>query len=377
MSLIKYKLGKLIESSNLRNSDRNNKYSAEDVRGISTGKEFIETKANLKNVSLSPYKIVDPENFAYVADTSRRGDKISLAFNDSEKTIIVSSISTVFNVRRKDLLDPYYLFMYFNRSEFDRFSRYNSWGSARETFSWEDFCDIEIELPLLSVQKKYVAVYEALLANQKAYEEGLEDLKLISTAFIEHLRKEGNLKSIGDYIRPFNEKNTDGKITLEQGINIEKKFITPQRSNSNLKGRKIVRKGQFAYCTQLNNENVAIAYRSGEDCVVSSVYDVFEIEDSSKLLPEYLMLWLIRPEFGRYVYWASEGSAYEFLSYESIAEYMIPVPSIAIQRSVGNIYLSYVARISINEKLKTKLKNLCPILIKGAVEEASRKEILQ
>ncbi|NLL91040.1 MAG: restriction endonuclease subunit S [Ruminococcaceae bacterium] len=377
MSLIKYKLGKLIESSNLRNSDRNNKYSAEDVRGISTGKEFIETKANLKNVSLSPYKIVDPENFAYVADTSRRGDKISLAFNDSEKTIIVSSISTVFNVRRKDLLDPYYLFMYFNRSEFDRFSRYNSWGSARETFSWEDFCDIEIELPLLSVQKKYVAVYEALLANQKAYEEGLEDLKLISTAFIEHLRKEGNLKSIGDYIRPFNEKNTDGKITLEQGINIEKKFITPQRSNSNLKGRKIVRKGQFAYCTQLNNENVAIAYRSGEDCVVSSVYDVFEIEDSSKLLPEYLMLWLIRPEFGRYVYWASEGSAYEFLSYESIAEYMIPVPSIAIQRSVGNIYLSYVARRSINEKLKTKLKNLCPILIKGAVEEASRKEILQ
>ena len=49
--------------------------------------------------------------------------------------------------------------MYFNRPEFDRYARFNSWGSARETFSWEDLCDIDIELPSLHVQQKYVDIY--------------------------------------------------------------------------------------------------------------------------------------------------------------------------------------------------------------------------
>ena len=237
--------------------------------------------------------------------------------------------------------------------------------------SWDDFCDMDIELPSRSIQRKYVDIYNAMLENQRYYEQGLEDLKLTCIGYIEDLRREGHLHSIGEYIRPCNEKNTDGHITLEQGINIEKKFITSQRSNSNLNGRKIVRKGQFAYCTQLNNENVAIAYRTDEDCVVSSVYDVFEISRPDELLPEYLMLWFIRPEFGRFVYWASEGSAYEFLSYNNLENYMIPVPSIQVQQYIANIYLVYQLRREINEQLKKQIKDICPILIKGSVEEIS------
>ena len=132
----------------------------------------------------------------------------------------------------------------------------------------------------------------------------------------------------------------------------------------------------FAYCTQLNNENVAIAYRNDEDCVVSSVYDVFEIIDSSQLIPEYLMLWLIRPEFGRFVYWASEGSAYEFLNYNNLADYLIPVPEIKIQQEIANIYKVYTLRKQINEQLKAQIRNICPILIKGSIDEgnAERRE---
>ena len=130
----------------------------------------------------------------------------------------------------------------------------------------------------------------------------------------------------------------------------------------------------FAYCTQLNNENVAIAYRDGEDCVVSSVYDVFEITKQNELLPEYLMLWLIRPEFGRFVYWASEGSAYEFLNQNNLANYLMHVPDIKIQKSIGDIYLSYVTRMTINERLKAQIKDLCPILIKGSLDELRGQE---
>lgn len=369
MGLSKCKLGDLIELCDVRNYD--GIYALDDIRGISTGKEFIDTKANMEGVSLSSYKVVDCQEFAYVADTSRRGDKIAIAFNTGEKAVLISSIYSVFRVARKDVLLSDYLFMYFNRPEFDRYARFNSWGSARETFSWEDMCDIDIELPDLPTQQKYVDIYKAMVANQQSYERGLEDLKLVFTAYVENLRKKETLHRIGDYITPYNEKNTDESITLEQGINIDKRFITPQRSNSNLQGRKIVRHGQFAYCTQLNNANVAIAYRDGCDCVVSSVYDVFEITKKNLLLPEYLLVWLIRPEFGRFVYWASEGSAYEFLNYNNLANYKIPVPGMEIQKAIADIYTAYITRKQINEQLKKQIKDICPILIRGSLEEGT------
>lgn len=370
MALNKYKLGFLIEQCDARND--NLTYSLDDVKGISIQKCFIETKADMDGVSLRPYKLVEPDSFAYVTVTSRNGEKITLAHNVTNDTYIVSSSYIVFRVINKNVILPDYLFMYFNRPEFDRYSRFNSWGSARETFSWEDMCDIEIELPSVYIQQKYVDVYNAILENQKNYERGLDDLKLACTAKIEKLKIEVNLHRIGEYITPYNAKNTDGKIKLEQGINIDKQFIMPQRGNSNLTGRKVVRKGMFAYCTQLNNENVALAYRTQEDCVVSGVYDVFEITQPTKLIPEYLLLWLIRPEFGRFVYWASEGSAYEFLAYSNLANYEIPIPDIDIQKSIANIYKVYKNRKEINEKLKSQIKTLCPILIKGSIEEAKR-----
>lgn len=367
MALTKYKLGQLIQLEDERNSD--NKYTLDDVKGISIQKIFIETKADMQDVSLTPYILVKPDFFAYVTVTSRNGGKITLAHNDTNDTYIVSSSYVVFSVKRTDLLLSDYLFMYFNRSEFDRYARFNSWGSARETFDWDTMCDIDIELPDLPTQQKYVDIYKAIVANQQSYERGLEDLKLVFTGYIEDLRKTETLHRIGDYITPYNEKNTDESITLEQGINIEKRFITPQRSNSNLQGRKIVRHGQFAYCTQLNNANVAIAYRDGCDCVVSSVYDVFEITKKDELIPEYLLTWLIRPEFGRFVYWASEGSAYEFLNYNNLANYMIPVPDIKIQKSIADIYNAYITRKQISERLKAQIKDICPILIRGSLEE--------
>ena len=363
------KLGLYIEPIDERNAD--DQFGPDAVVGLSTQKKIIKTKADLEGVKLTSYKLFAPGTFADVPDTSRRGDKISLAFNSSNETYLVSSISVVFKVSKPEELLAEYLFMFFNRPEFDRYARFNSWGSTREPFAWSEMCDIDIDLPDITVQRKYAAVYSAMVENQINYENGLEDLQLVCTAYIERLRKQGDLHRIGDYIRPYNEKNSDGAIELEQGINIDKQFITPQRSNSNLLGRKIVRKGMFAYCTQLNNENVAIAYRNDEDCVVSSVYDVFEITKPNELLPQYLMLWLIRPEFGRFVYWASEGSSYEFLNYENLADYLIPVPDIRIQKAIGDIYLSYVERKDINERLKSQIKDLCPILIKGSVEEVS------
>ena len=76
MALTKYRLGELIEQHDERNYD--NIYTIEDIRGISTEKVFIDTRANMTGVNLTSYKVVRKDEFVYVADTSRRGIRLLL-----------------------------------------------------------------------------------------------------------------------------------------------------------------------------------------------------------------------------------------------------------------------------------------------------------
>ena len=171
MALTKYKLGYLIEPCDERNYD--GIYTLDDIKGISTGKEFIDTKANMDGVSLSSYKVVKNQEFAYVADTSRRGEKIAIAFNDAGKAVLISSIYTVFRVSKSNLLSSDYLFMYFNRPEFDRYARFNSWGSARETFDWSEMCDVKIPIPDIKIQEAIAKMYSVYI-DRKAINERLK-----------------------------------------------------------------------------------------------------------------------------------------------------------------------------------------------------------
>ena len=372
MGLTKIKLGKLIEQSDIRNSD--NELSVNDVRGISTGKEFIETKANMEGVSTLSYKIVHEDEFAYVADTSRRGEKIALAYNSTKDRILISSIYTVFYIKRKDLILSEYLFMYFKRPEFDRFSRFNSWGSARETFDWDEFCNIEIELPSLETQQKYVDVYNAMFSNQQSYERGLEDLKLVCDAYIEDLRRQIPCESIGPHVEERNEKNEGNAITLFQGVNVDHIFIEPKRVAEDSENGSIVRTGQFAFnkVMKAHNTKLPIALREGPDCVVSNSYQVFEVTNTKKLLPKYLLLWLNRDETQRYAGFISFGTTRDIFTFEDIKEISIPLPDINIQQSIVDIFTCFQARLEINKKLKIQIKDICPILIKGSIEEGRK-----
>ena len=369
----KVKLGTLIEPVENRNS--NEQYSLEHVRGIATSKIFIDTKANMDGVPLTSYKIVEPDMFAFVSDTSRRGDKISLAYNDSEIPYLVSSISTVFQISNKNKLLSDFLFIYFNRPEFDRYTRFNSWGSARETFSWEDMCDIDIELPPLPIQQKYVDIYKAMIENQQTYECGLEDLKLVCDAYIEDLRRKIPCEEIGKYLQQQNKKNTDKSIIKVMGLSTKKEFREPQsRVNKNELGNyKIVKQNDFAFVPTTDSWKVlAFSYNNYmEDIVVSPIYIVFSI-NLEKLIPAYLTMWLKRIEFDRYARFHSWGSARENFSFEDMCDVKIPIPDTKIQQSIVNIYNAYNKRKEINEKLKAQIKEICPILIKGSIEEAKR-----
>ena len=376
MGLIRYKLGELIRFEYERNSS--NIYSLDSVRGISIQKIFIETKADMKGVSLSTYILVKPDFFAYVTVTSRNGEKVTLAHNTTDETYIVSSSYVVFSVSRPDLLISEYLFMYFNRPEFDRYARFNSWGSARETFDWDAMCNIDIDLPDLPTQQKYVAIYKAMVANQQSYERGLENLKLVCDGYVEDLRRRMPCEKIGGFIEPSKETNIVLQYGVDdvRGVSIEKKFIETKADMEgvSLKPYLQIRPNEFAYVTvtSRNGGKISLALNDSENTYIcSSSYTVFRSKNEKTLLPQYLMLFFSRTEFDRYARFNSWGSARETFDWETMCDVQIPIPDIKIQEAIAELYTVYNTRKKINEQLKAQIKDICPILIRGSLEEGT------
>jgi type I restriction enzyme S subunit len=159
-------LGNYIEQSEERNSDE----QVDNLLGISTNKQFIKTNSKKEQLDLSSYKVVRKSEFGYVPDTSRRGDKIAIALLDGDPGLI-SSVYTVFRVKDASTLLPEYLYLWFKRAEFDRYARFHSWGSARETFDWSDMCKVKMPIPSIEAQRAIVSMYQVLESRNKILNE--------------------------------------------------------------------------------------------------------------------------------------------------------------------------------------------------------------
>lgn len=169
-----------------------------------------------------------------------------------------------------------------------------------------------------------------------------------------------NYKKLGEFLRLTDERNSDLSITNLQGVSISKQFI-PSIANiigTDLSSYRIVRKGQFAYgpVTSRNGDKVSIALLDSDDCIISSSYLSFEVVDKTKLDPEYLMLWFMRPEFDRYARFMSNGSAREIFDWECMCGVELPVPSIEEQRKIVHDYKVISDRIELLKKINEDLE---------------------
>ena len=345
------------------------KLGIDDVRGISTEKKFIETKANLDGVSLLSYKIVQPGEFVYVADTSRRGEKIALALNDSKKSYLVSSIYTTFKSSDENILLPEYLYLLLSRSEFDRYSRFNSWGSARETFDWSEMCRLQIPLPSIETQKSLVAVYKGLKELAQENEKLLEPLSQSCQAFIVDCKNKYPAKRLGDYIIECHQKNNDGKYSKVMGLSTQKEFREPNsRVNKNkLYGYKVADNNSFAYVPTTDTWKVfACALNKSETIVVSPIYCVFKLKDNNSFIPDFLSIYFRRKEFDRYVRFNSWGSARENFNFNDLCDVLLPLPPLEIQQKIVDLYNCYEECKRIVNEAREKIKKLCPALIQKA-----------
>ena len=171
---------------------------------------------------------------------------------------------------------------------------------------------------------------------------------------------EKGYKILGNYIRLVDERNKDLSVTKLLGVSISKKFI-PSIANivgTDLSNYKIVRTGQFAYgpVTSRNGEKISIAYLDEEDCIISSSYTVFEVENKEELDPEYLMLWFSRPEFDRYARYKSHGSVREIFDWNELCMVELPVPDIEKQRKIVKAYKTITDRIDLKQKINDNLE---------------------
>lgn len=376
MGLTKCRLGEYVEPCNVCNIDLH--YGIEDVRGVNNLKQLMSTKADLHGRDLSKFQIVNPDEFVFNHRTSRNGSKFSIAYNDGDKPVICTEDYVTFKVRNvcRASLNARWLYMFFNRPEFDRYVITNSWGSSTEFYNWDDMKSIELDIPPLSIQQKYVDVYNAMLANQKSYERGLEDLKLSFEALMNEYKHKAVKKTVGSILEEIDCRNTDGSITDVQGINIAKQFM-PSVVNTydvNLSKYKLVQKGQLAFSGMQTgrDECIRMALYNGEKpIIISPAYTVLETKDDT-VLSDYVMMWFSRKEVDRFGWFMSDASIRTNLDMDRFYEIEIPIPELKIQKAIIQIYDAYNTRRYINEKLKAQIKDICPILIKGSVEEARK-----
>lgn len=362
------RLGDYIEQCDERNAE--GLYTLDDVRGVSIDKKLIFTKADMTDVSLTPYKLLKPNEFSYVSVTSRNGGKISLAINNTQKTFIVSS--SYINFRSKDIenLLPEYLYLLLSRSEFDRYARFNSWGSARETFDWEELCRVQIPLPQPEIQQELVDTYNGLKALAEQNEALIEPLSKACEAFIADCKKSYEKVELGKYIEELDKRNPDNSVRLVKSVSITKEFkdTNAKVNKEELSGYKIVPPNYIAYVQTTKNEKCfANALNTSNDTyVVTQVDRVITTIDNSKLDVGYLHLILRAKEFDRYAIFHSWGSARETFDWSELCRVKIPLPSIDVQQSIVNIYNCLEEAKKIASAAREQLKTLCPALVQKA-----------
>lgn len=374
MGLIKRKIGELISLDNRKNTS--------DLElpfyGINKDKTFMPTIAATDGLDRKKYKIISKGTFVFSGMQTGRDMCIRIGLYDYPFDALISPAYTTFNVSSEKIL-PEYLFMIFKSKEMDRYGAFLSDGSIRSNLEWDVFCSIELTVPSKEVQRKYVDIYLGGQENLNALRKGVEELQRTYMSCMDSIKKSAPLLRLGDHITQLFEKNDNEKLGIDRvrGVSNTKEI---QRTKANVSMRDlstflVIRRNQFVFNrrTTRNGERLGLGFNdTDEPLLFTNDYVAFEIHDTDVLLPEYLYLYFKRDEFDRYVRYNSWGSATEFFNWEDMQEVRVPVPDISTQKALADIYWIHKKRRELAERLEKQQKDICPILVRGAIEEGGR-----
>lgn len=343
----------------------------EDISGINRDREFFEPSRQVGN-DTSNYKIVPPNCFACNLMHVGRDRVLPIALNKTEKNKIVSPAYTIFKLKNELRILSDFLFLLVNSDEKDRYFWFHCDSSVRDGMDWDAFCDLEFDLPPIEIQRKYVAIYEGLLANLRVYESKLEDLKLVCDGYIEDLKKKYPAVKTGTYIEQYKEVNSSLNVTKLAGLiggNIEE--ARTSSGQENLAKFQIIYPKSIVYPPPHFGEIGTIGIVKEEPVLMSPMYVTFRAKNEENINMEYLLLWFRRKEFIRYAFFASCDSIRDTFDFGKLCEYKIPIPPLKIQNSIVEVFNVYNERKEYVTRLKNIIKDICPILVRGAIKEAS------
>lgn len=366
MSKVKWvRLGDYIEQCDERNEAL--QYGLDDVMGMTITKEIIPTKANLSGNDLSKFKVVKPNEFVYNPRT--HGKRIGLGINNTEQPFLISWNNIAFRVCNELVLMPIYLYMYFNRDEWDRLACYNSWGSSTEVFSWEELCRMSIPLPSLSEQQKVVNAWKAFREIKEQNEAKASPLMQLCQSYIQELKHKYPAQEIGPYIEESNERNVDSKYGVEElrGVTSEGIFDTSKAKTDGLNflPYKVVHNGEFAYNPSRINLG-SIAMLDEDISIISPMYIVFKL-NNQEIHPQYLSIWFRRTEFQRSTLFYASGSVRDTFDFNEMKRVRIPLPPLDVQRAIVNIYKCANEAKQIAAEADRLSREVCPALLQHVI----------
>ena len=159
-------------------------YSVSNQSGLIPQSEQFEG-SRLENLEKTSYKIVEPNEFAYNPARINVG---SIAFNDLDETVIVSSLYVIFSLDKS--INNNYALLFIKSPEFNKEVRRNTEGSVREYLFYENFANIRILIPPSLEEQQAISAYfsnldSLIIAHQEKITQ-LETLKrkLLQDMFI-------------------------------------------------------------------------------------------------------------------------------------------------------------------------------------------------
>lgn len=360
------RLGDYIERSMVNNSDL--KYGTEFIEGVNSNGEFCKTKADLLDINLKPYKLVNNGDFVYNPSRFNIG---SIAYRTTG-FCIVSHLYVVFRLNElgKEKINPLYLYMYIYRDEFFRMITYLNFGSQRPEFNFFELSDIKIPLPSIETQNEIVAVYNGLKELAEENEKLLEPLSKSCEAFIVDCKKKYPKKRLGDLIAIDEKINSENRNLEFLGINRDKSFMPSVATTEGLDKSKykVISKGKFVFSGMQTGRDVCIRfglYNESVDGLVSPAYTTYSVVDNN-ILPEYLMMNFKRSEMDRLGWFLSDSSVRSNLDFDRFHDIQIPIPPIQIQQKIVDLYNCYEECKRIANEAREKISNLCPALVQKA-----------
>ena len=168
---------------------------------------------------------------------------------------------------------------------------------------------------------------------------------------------------LGKYIHEVDVRNTDLSVTKLMGVNLSKQMM-PSVANiigTDLSVYKIVKSRQFA-CKLMSvgrDACLPIALKIDEEpVIISSAYYSFEVNDENEMLPEYLMLCFLRPDFDRELWFRTGGDVRGGVTWEAFCNIDIPVKPIDEQRKIVREYQIIVDRIALLQKVSSTIEEI-------------------